>query len=321
MSKPILGIDVAKAKLDVELMFDGGGKTLKHQFANSPKGHKLLQGWLDSLRIEQVHACLEATGTYGEAVAEFLFAKGHTVSVINPLQIKKYAQSDLRRNKTDRADAHTIADFCRAKDPAPWRPPSPEAKQLQALTRRIEALERMLIGEQNRLDVAQKQIRPSLQRVIRTLKKEISAVERLIKEHIDNYPDLKQQHDLLRSIPGIGKKTAPVLLGELEFAAFNSARSVAAHAGVTPGRVQSGSSIDWTRLSKLGNGRIRKALYFPAITAIKHNVIVKSLANRLSQKGKAPMQVICAAMQKLLHLAFGVIKSNRPFDPKLAFHT
>lgn len=317
MSETVLGIDVAKKKLDVALMT--GGKVLMKKFDNAVNGFKLLQGWLASLHIAQAHVCLEATGTYGEAVAEFLHERGHRVSVVNPFRIKGFANSDLQRNKTDTADARTIAAFCLAKDPEDWHPLPPEIKQLQALTRRIEALERMLGVETNRLESAPDATRPSLKRMIGNLKKEIDNVGRLIKDHIDNHPDLKQQSQLLQSIPGIGEKTARLLLGEIEFSQFDSARSLAAHAGVTPRKFQSGSSLNRTRLSKLGNGRIRKALYFPAITAVKYNEVVKQFARRLSQNGKTPMQIVCASMRKLLHIAFGVIKHNRPFDPNPGF--
>lgn len=318
MSKRVLGIDAAKKKLDVALMFDG--KVLPKKFDNTPKGLKLLGGWLASLHIEQVHACVEATGTYSEAVAEYLHGCGHRVSVVNPLRIKSFAKSDLRRNKTDEADARTIAAFCLAKDPEDWHPIAPEIKQLRDLTRRIEALQRMLGVERNRLETAPGATRPSIDRMIDNLNKEIDAVQRLIKDHIDNHPDLKQQSELLRTIPGIGEKTAHLLLAEIEFRGFDSARAVAAHAGVTPRRFQSGSSLNRTQLSKLGNGRIRKALYFPAIVAVKCNEAIKLFAQRLSRNGKTPMQIVCASMRKLLHIAFGVIKHNRPFDPDLAFH-
>lgn len=316
MSEAILGIDVAKKKLDVALIFDG--RTLTKKFDNSPKGFKLLQGWLMSLHIERVHACMESTGTYGEALAEFLYEKNHRVSVVNPLRIKGYANADLKRNKTDPADARLIADFCLVKDPDEWHPLPAEVKHLQALTRRIEALDQMLIAEKNRLDVAPREVRPSVKRIIRTLEAEIKNVLHLIKEHIDNHPDMKQQNDLLLTIPGIGQKTSQLLLGEVEFRRFTSARAVAAQAGLTPRKDQSGTSLNRTRLSKVGNGRIRKALYFPAIVAVQHNQTIKQFASRLSQKGKTPMQVICAAMRKLLHIAFGVIKNNRPFDPNMA---
>lgn len=319
MKNIVLGIDVGKKFLDVALMFDE--KTLPRRFANSPKGFKLLAGWLASLHISQVHACLEATGVYGEAVAEFLYEKGHRVSVVNPVCIKSYARSDLQRNKTDSADARTIAAFCLVKDPEDWHPLPAEVKHLQELTRRLESLADMLGSENNRLGSSSPRVRPSVRRMIRTLEKEIENVRQLIKQHIDDHPDMKHQIDLLQSIPGIGEKTAQLLLSEIEFSRFDSARSVAAQAGLTPGRHQSGNSTNWTRLSKIGNGRIRKALYFPAISAIKHNAVIKTFASRLCQNGKAPMQVICAAMRKLLHIAFGVLKNNHPFDPNLAFRT
>lgn len=318
MSKTVLGIDVAKSKLDVALVLNG--KALMKKFDNNIKGFKVLQGWLASLKIGQVHACLEATGPYGDAIAEFLHERGHRVSVVNPFRIKSFAKSDLQRNKTDQADARTIAAFCLAKDPDDWHPMPAEIKQLQALTRRIEALERMLLVETNRLEMAPDTTRPSIDRMIENLRKEIDNVQRLIKDHIDNHPDLKQQSDLLQSIPGIGEKTARLLLGEIEFRSFASARALAAHAGVTPRQFQSGTSLNWTRLSKLGSGRIRKALYFPAVSAIRYNAVVKTFARRLSENGKAPMQIVCAAMRKLLHIAFGVIKNNRPFDPTPAFN-
>jgi len=316
-AEQVLGIDIAKMKLDVCLLING--KALMKKFDNELKGFKLLQGWLRSLRIERAHACLEATGSYGEAVAEFLHEQGHRVSVVNPLRINGFAKSDLKRNKTDQADARTIAEFCLAKDPEDWHPMPPEIKQLQALTRRIEALERMLGVETNRLEMAPDAVRPSIERMIETLREEIENVQRLIKDHINNNPDLKRQSNLLQTIPGIGEKTARLLLGEIEFHSFESARALAAFVGVTPRRFQSGSSINRTRLSKLGNGRVRKALYFPAIVAVQCNQIVKLFAQRLSDNGKTPMQVVGAAMRKLLHIAFGVIKNNRPFDPDSAF--
>jgi transposase len=95
---------------------------------------------------------------------------------------------------------------------------------------------------------------------------------------------------------------------------------VAAHVGLTPRKDQSGSSLNKTRISKLGSGRLRKALYFPAISALQHNTIIKSLAGRLRQNGLKPKQVVCAAMRKLLHIAFGVIKHHSPFEPNLAFN-
>jgi transposase len=317
MNKNVLGIDVAKRKIDVALL--SAGQTLTKQFENSPKGFKLLSVRLKSLQIAQVHACLEATGTYGDAVARFLHEAEHIVSVVNPLSIKGYAKSKLQRNKTDAADARLIADFCLTQNPLRWFPPSPQIVELQALTRRIEMIEEMLQMEKNRLDNCVRQTKPSIKRMIKTFEQEIKDLRKSIKEHLDRNPDLKQQSELLQSVPGIGEKTAHLLLAEIEFSRYSSARQVAAYAGVTPKKRESGTSLKQTSLSKLGNGRIRKGLYFPAIVAGQHNKTIQEFAGRLENNGKTSMQIVCASMRKLLHIAFGVLKHKTPFDPKMAF--
>lgn len=317
MSNIILGIDVAKLKLDVALVFDG--KTLIKQFDNSASGFKLLSAWLTSLDIEEVHACLEATGTYGAAVALFLHENGHRVSVVNPFRIKGYAASQMQRNKTDCADARLIADFCRTQKPARWLPLETQTSELQAITRRIEVVQEMLQMEQNRLAVSPAKTKASVRRIITVFEQEIVALQKSITEHFDDHPDLKEQSRLLQTIPGIGKKTASLLLAEIEFGRYQSAREVAAYAGVTPQRAESGTSLHRTKLSKMGNKRVRKGLYFPAIVAAKHNEIVKEFAARLAGNGKTSMQIVCASIRKLLHIAFGVLKHKTPFDASLAF--
>ncbi len=317
MAKIVLGIDVSKKTLDAALIFDN--RTFSKQFKNTTEGFKSLAAWLESLKIEQVHACLEATGTYSEAAALFLHERGHRVSVVNPLRIKGYGQANMQRNKTDRLDARLIASFCQTQEPDEWLPPSAEVKQLQALVRRIEILEQMRQAEENRLANSVSEVQPSIERMIALLKEEIIELERQIKEHIDRHPNLKRQSVLLQTIPGIGSRTAHLLLSEIEFERYSSARSIAAQAGVTPQKRQSGTSLKQTNLSKLGNARLRKALYFPAIVARQHNEIIKEFAKRLKSRGKTPMQIVCAAMRKLLHIAFGVLKHNRAFDSSLAF--
>ncbi len=317
MAKIVLGIDVSKNTLDVALIFDN--RTLCKQFKNSSEGFKLLAAWLESLQTTRVHACLEATGIYGEAVALFLHECGHLVSVVNPLRIKGYGCANMQRNKTDRLDAQLIANFCLTQKPDVWQPPSQEVKHLQSLVRRVEVLAEMRQAEENRLAQASLEIKPSIERMIGLFKEEIKELEEQIKRHIDRNPHLKEQSRLLQTIPGIGARTANLLLAEIEFDRYDSARAIAAQAGVTPRKRQSGTSLKQTSLSKLGNARIRRALYFPAITAKQHNKIIKEFAKRLKKNGKTPMQIVCAAMRKLLHIAFGVLKHKRAFDASLAF--
>ncbi|MDQ3748322.1 MAG: IS110 family transposase [Acidobacteriota bacterium] len=317
MRRIVLGIDLSKKTLDTCLLFDN--RIFSKQFKNSSEGFERLAAWLVSLHIGKVHACLEATGIYGEAVALFLHDQGHLVSVVNPLRIKGYAGANMQRNKTDYLDARLIADFCLTQKPDSWQPPSETVKHLQSMMRRIETLEEMRQAEENRLVNVAFEIKPSIERIIRILEDEIGELERQIKQHINKHPDLKEQSELLQTIPGIGARTANLLLSEIEFARYSSARSIAAQAGVRPRKRQSGTSLKQTSLSKLGNARLRRALYFPAITAKQHNKIIKEFAERLKKNGKTPMQIVCAAMRKLLHIAFGVLKHKRAFDANLAF--
>ena len=313
--KTVLGIDVSKLTLDVFLM--SGSKAQAGKFANSSAGFKQLKKWLRSNGVKQVHACMEATGRYGDKLCHFLHKEGHLVSVVNPLRIRRHRESDLIRNKTDPVDARLIADFCLKKKTSLWTPPPEEVKYLQSLTRRIDSLEKMRQMELNRLEAAPKQVRTSVGRIIASIDEEIKELEQLIKQHFDDHPDLKHKKDLLESIPGIGEKTAQLLLSEIQFERFDSAKQVAAQAGITPYREQSGTTIDRTRISRIGNHRIRRALYFPAMTATRYNRTIKLFAERLKLNGKTNKQIVCAAIRKLLHIAFGVIKNNRPFDPNI----
>ena len=315
-----LGIDVSKLKFDVALLRDAG--KFKHRvFPNSAAGFAQLSAWLIKQKVEHVHACLEATGAYSEALAAYLHEQGHVVSVVNPAQIKAYAQSHLSRAKTDKADATLIARFCSERCPPEWSPLPREVRELQALARRLDSLLEMRQMEANRLDVTAgaEAVKASLVGHLAFLDAEIERAKTLIREQIDHHPGLREQRELLVTIPGIGETTAAKILSEImDVKLYGSARQLAAFAGLAPRLHESGSSVKKrARLSKTGAPRLRKALYFPAIAAIKYNPYIKELSERLRARGKCPMQVIGAAMRKLIHIAYGVLKSGRPFDPGL----
>jgi transposase len=314
----MLGIDIAKLKFDVCLLKENG-KTKHKVFANTRHGFEQLIRWLDSHQVSNLHACLEATGTYGEPLALFLYEAGFVVSVANPAAVRAFANAGLSRTKTDKVDAELIARFCLAQQPSAWQPPAPELRELQALARRLESLIEMRVAEENRFSsgVSTAAVRHSLEQHIAYLLEEIKQTEALIRQHINHHPDLKEQSDLLDSIPGIGATTAALLLAEIvNLKQYTSARQVAAYAGLVPRERRSGSSVRGrVCLSKIGNARLRKALYFPAITALRSSDFFKAWAEPLRTRGKSKMSVIGAAMRKLIHLAYGVIKTGKPFDP------
>lgn len=312
----VLGIDIAKAKFDVALQAPDG-RVRRKSCANTPAGFRELEAWLRRHGVAHVHACLEATGTYGDALATWLFDAGQRVSVVNPMMIHAFAASQLSRTKTDRTDAALIARFCATQQPGLWTPTPREIRELQALVRRLDALHEMRTQETNRLasGAATTAVARSITTVIETLTDEIEAVQRQIRDHFTQHPGLRSQRDLLTSIPGIGDTTAAVLLAELFDKRYRSARQAAAFAGVVPRIVESGTMRRPGRLSKIGPGRLRKALYFPALAALRCNPTLQSLRGRLRAKGKVPMVIIGAAMRKLIHIAYGVLKSQRAYDP------
>jgi transposase len=328
MMTTILGIDVAKDSLAVSLLNEGEA-ILNAEFDNNKKGFNKLNRWLGNHDAPVVHACMEATGRYWEQVALFLFEKGHTVSVVNPLQIKKYAQSQLRRNKTDKMDAQIIADFCKTQETTIWTPPEPCWTELQVLVRHLEDLEADRQRQRNRLHALQHSAQPSsivqtnLQQQIQFLSEQIEQIKRLIQDHIDRYPDLQEKRALLSSIKGIGPLTAAKLLGEYgDMSQFSDVRQVVAFAGLNPQHKESGSSVrGQTNISKIGRSSIRAALYMPAVNAKRFNPRMIAFADRLAERGLCNMEIIVAIMRKLLHFAYGVLKSGQPYYANLGLKT
>lgn len=313
----ILGIDVSKDTLDLMLSTEQG--KIHKVITNDPAGYKALDKWLIIRHVDRVHACLEATGQYGDGVAEHLYMQGHEVSVVNPARIKRYGESKLHRNKTDKADTDLIAEFCLKEIPALWQPLSPELKHLRALVRRLDDLQVNHQQEKNRLRSGERDdyVIANLTEHVQYLEASIKALKKQIQDYIDQNPGLKSQQDLLNSIPGIGDLTAAKLLAEItDISSFEAAPQLAAYAGLNPKGFRSGSSVHKkTRISKQGRSELRHYLYMPAIVAMKCNSVVRSLKDRLYERRLPMMAIVAAAMRKLLHIVYGVLKNKKPFDP------
>jgi transposase len=313
----IVGIDIAKDKFDVCLLNEAG-KAQQATFANSKQGINQLHHWLKKQGAKQAQVCLEATGIYGDLVAETLYSRKYQVSVVNPARIKAYADSQMRRNKTDALDAALIADFCRTQQPDLWTPPPPELKELRALIRHLDDLKQERQRASNRLDVqnSSQAVAQHLQAQMNLLEEQIQHTLHLIHDHIDRYPDLKRQRDLLDSIPGIGDLTASYLIAELgDLSRFQDVGEVVAFVGLNPRQHQSGRKQATHGISRMGRAALRAALYMPAIVAKRCNPRLQAWANQLAQRGLTGKQVIVALMRKLIHLAYGILKSGRAFDP------
>jgi transposase len=263
-----------------------------------------------------------------EAPATALADGGWPVSVVNPLRVKGYSQSLLQRNKTDSADAALLAQFCKLHTPELWTAPSLQVRQLRGLVDRLQVLKDIAMAEGNRLQINADNplLKASIQSHLDWLDGCIKALQKQIDDHIDAHPDLAKDAALLASIPGLGTVTVAKVLGYLgDVRRFDNAKALSAFLGVTPKRKESGSSLKGrSSFSRTGHTAMRKALYMPALVALRHNPLVKTFGERIKLTGLAPKAVVGACMHKLAMLIYGVLRSGQPFDvdfekKKLAF--
>jgi len=318
----ILGIDIAKLKFDVNLRsLTGSESRWAASFPNNLKGFKALMRWLAQHAVcshEQVHACMECTSRYGDALAEFLHAQACQVSMVNPRRTRHYANSQLTRTVDDTIDARLIADFCASerKTLTLWEPLSPDHRQLRDLTRARQALVEDHDRFSNMLETAAGVARKVFQKQSRQLQRQIEQLDKAIEQFVASAPELQRQIDLADSVPGVGLITAATVVAELPpISKIAQARQAVALFGLDPLQKTSGTSVKTqARLSRMGSRRGRRALYMPALVALRCNPPIHQLGERLQQKGRRGKYIVVAAMRKLLRLIYGVIKQGRPFD-------
>jgi transposase len=317
MEYSIIGIDIAKAKFDIALIQND--KFRVKVCKNTPEGFHQLIEWLNKHGVYHVHATMEATGTYWEALAEFLVDAGHQVSVVNPVRIANYAKSIMQRGKTDVQDARLIARFCERERPELWQPTPKSQRELLAMVRQLQHLTDCLQAERNRLPISRISIQASIDAHIRFIEQQIKDLERQIKQHINSDPTLKHNRELLLSIPNIGEKSMAHLLAYLgDGTRFERSNQATAFAGLTPRRFESGSSVHGkSRISKQGHADIRHILFMPALGNYGMKRAFVPFMERLKAAGKAPKEIIVAIMRKLLAIAQAVLKSQTPFNPEL----
>jgi transposase len=334
-----LGIDISKADFHVALVpADGNANATvlgNATFDNTPTGFRKLNQWLKScskalLKGEkkgsvtlQFHACMEASGYYGNQLAFYLHdrfaATPHRVSVVRGQLPKAFMQSTGQRTKTDKQDAIGIARYCAAQTPEPWQPPTPDQQELKALTRYVDELKTNITQERNRLQgVTSSAVRKQIKEHIAFLEKQIKELDVQTQDLLKKSQSFSEPLRLLLSIPAIGMVTAAHILAEIpDINHFHTAAQLVAYAGLNPTQHQSGTSVNRkSRVSKQGNQHLRTALFMPALVAMQGcNTALNPLIDRLVAAGRPHLVAVGAAMRKLLHIIFGVLKSGKPFDP------
>ncbi|HVZ62999.1 MAG TPA: IS110 family transposase [Lacunisphaera sp.] len=315
-TNPVLGIDIALRSFDVALWFDSV-RCAKAQFPNDARGFRRLSRWLKPHGVGPVPAALESTNTYGEALASYLHAAGHRVYLLNPERVACFARTLGQRNKTDPADAVTIARFLVGRDDLTvWQPPSPEQQALRSLTRVRQQLTEQSVLLRNQLRTASELARRHLQAVLRAIASQLASLLREIRAHLQTHPTLGEQVRRLMTCKGIGLITAAVAIAELPpIDRHTDPRAISAWTGLTPRRWQSGRTELPARLSRKGNAYLRQALFMPALVAQRHNPLLRAFAQRLAANGKRPGAILGAVSHKLLRIIVGLLRSQTDFDP------
>jgi transposase len=320
-----LGNDIAKETFDFCLLNAKKICLWRGRLSNNAAGFKALLEGLKArgIKLKAIHFALEATGVYGRALIGALHRAGLAVSVLNPAQVKFFATSYNRRTKNDRVDAELIALYCLERQPMATRPLRPVEEQLKVLVHECETRVNEQTRERNRRhkDHYQSAGLPPILHLQRRqrleqLQSQIGQLDRAIDALLGSDPQLSQHAKLLCTIPGIARRTAAKLLAELAGKEFSSARQLAAYAGLTPEERRSGQNLyGKTRLSKIGNAFLRKALFMPASVTRRWCMPIAKWANSLEARHLEPLQIRGAVMRKLLHLVFGVLRHQQPFNP------
>jgi transposase len=304
-----VGIDVSKDRLDVHLLPEDEAFVIERNGRGLASLVERLKRLVPSLVV------VEATGGFESTTAAALAGAGLPLAVVNPAQIRHYAQALGKRAKTDPIDAKVIARF--AADIRPEARPLPDemTQFLADLVARRRQIVEMLQGERQREKRTKvKRVRKSLARLIGALEKELAELDREIDDTVRGSPAWREKEDLLTSVPGIGPKTAYTLIAELPELGTLDRKTVASLAGLAPYTRQSGR---WKGKSMIGGGRktVRSALFIAAMVACRYNKTLKVFYDRLLRAGKAKVPAIVAVARKLLTILNAILRDKKPWQP------
>lgn len=311
--KEIYGIDISKDVFDVYNASAGHS-----QSKNATTGFRQLLKVLPKNAL----VVMEATGYYHTPLAQFLSNNGVQVSVVNPLSVKRFIQMRLAKVKTDKSDAKAIFEYGMSNDVPLYTALTDAQGECLQLFRLLDSYIKKSTATKNKihgekaLGFCSRSVLKSLDNNLEHLRKEISVLEERLLELVKN--DRQQQLTLLQGIPGIGLKTAMFLIVVTDgFRKFENASQLCSYAGITPTIRESGSSVRGrSRISKVGNRKLRSLLFMASFSACEHNRACKAVFDRIVAKGKSPKLALMAVANKLLKQAFAVATSGIPYDPE-----
>lgn len=315
------GIEISAEELVVALARDGQPEPLR-SFPNTGTGHARLLRYLAGTG-SRVRVVLESTGLYGLDLALALSRhRPIEIMVANPRAVRHFASALMQRSKSDRLDAVVLREFAARMPFRRWAAPSPTAFALCALARRLATLTEQCAAEKNRLHAARLSaaipaaVRRDIQRSIGSLERAAARLSREAQRVLEADPGLAESYRLLLTVPGIGPTSALQLLAEVALLSGDlDVRQWVAYAGLDPRCCDSGSSVHKkVRISKAGNRRLRRALFMPALVAVRHEPHLCAFYQHLLRAGKAKMQALVAVMRKLLHGLYGMLKYRQPYD-------
>jgi transposase len=307
MDAVIVGIDVAKDKLDVGVRPSGE----RFVVSRAEAGLEELKDRLRRLGVAVVG--LEATGGYETVVAASLSAAGLPVVVVNPAQVRAFANALGKRAKTDPIDAAVIAHFIEATKPKVRPLPDEATRQLSDLVgRRSQILAMIVAEEQRKKHRPNKRMLASIERLLTALQRELADLDGQIREAIKASPVWREKDELLESVPGVGPAISSRLLAGLPELGSLDRRQIAALGGLAPWTRQSGR---WKGKSFIGGGRagVRSALFMGALVAVKHNRMLKAFYQRLLAAGKEKMVALIAVARKLLTILNAILRDGEPW--------
>lgn len=307
MEMTFVGIDVSKDVLDVHVSPQGIG----FQVQRDQIGLARLIARLRPLAPQLV--AMEASGGFETIVAAAVAAEGLPVAVVNPAQVRHFAQAMGKRAKTDAIDAAMIAGFAEATKAQAKPLPDAESQALSEFMARRRQLTEMLVAEKARSARATaKRLRQSLKRIIAALQDELQKLDADIDTTVRDSPLWRVREDLMTSVPGVGPTTARTLLADLPELGSLSRKKIAALAGLAPWTRRSGQ---WKGRSMIGGGRspVRRAIFMAALVASRYNPVLKAFRDKLVAAGKPKLVAIIALARKLLTILNAIVRDQKPW--------